>query len=135
MENFINDLDLSISDGVLLNTPLLYKKRLKIEKKEILERIYVKYIYSEIKDLKQIETKLEELEIKMLRKRYRNETRGLKILIEQEIELKGKKTKKTEDKIKEYKILIDIIISDAEDLKIGVINKLNEMKKIRNKNR
>ena len=94
MENFINDLDLSISDGVLLNTPLLYKKRLKIEKKEILERIYVKYIYSEIKDLKQIETKLEKLEIKMLRKRYRNETRGLKILIEQEIELKGKKTKK-----------------------------------------
>ena len=94
MENFINDLDLSISDGVLLNTPLLYKKRLKIEKKEILERIYVKYIYSEIKDLKQIETKLEELEIKMLRKRYRNETRGLKILIEQEIEIKAKKNKK-----------------------------------------
>ena len=29
-----------------------------------------------------------------------------------------------------YKILIDITISDAEDLKIEVINKLNEMKKI-----
>ena len=35
--------------------------RLKIEKKEILKRIYVKYMYSEIKDVKEIETKLEEL--------------------------------------------------------------------------
>ena len=35
--------------------------RLKIEKKEILERIYMKYRYSEIKDLKEIEIKLEEL--------------------------------------------------------------------------
>ena len=35
--------------------------RLKIEKKEILKRIYVKYMLSEIKDVKEIETKLEEL--------------------------------------------------------------------------
>ena len=44
-------------------------------------------MYSEIDELKEIETKLEELETKILRKRYRNETRGLKILTEQEIEL------------------------------------------------
>ena len=30
-------------------------------------------MYSEIKDLKEMETKLEELEIEVLRKRYRNE--------------------------------------------------------------
>ena len=89
-------------------------------------------MYFEIKELKEIETKLEELEIEILRKRYRNETVGLKILAEQEIELKAKK-RKTEDKIKEYKILIDIVISDAEDLKIRVINKLNKVKKIRTK--
>ena len=65
-----------------------------------------------------------------MRKRYRNETIGLKILREQEIELKIKKREK-EGKIKEYKILIDVTISDAEDLKIEVINKLNGMKKIR----
>ena len=53
--------------------------------------------------------------------------------MEQEIELKAKKTKKTEDKIKEYKILINTVISEAEDLKIRVINKLNEMKKMETK--
>ena len=42
---------------------------------------------SEIKELKEIETKLEELEIKILRNRYKNESRGFKILTEQEIEL------------------------------------------------
>ena len=63
---------------------------------------------------------------------YRNETIGLKILTEQEIELKTKKRVK-EEKIKEYKIIIDIVISEAEDLKLKLINKLNEMKKIRTK--
>ena len=110
----------------------LKKIRLKIEKKEIIERVYVKDMYSEIKELKEIETKLEELEIKILRKRYRNEASGLGILAEQQIELKTKKREK-EDKIKEYKILIDILTSEAEDLKIRVINKLNEMRKIRTK--
>ena len=95
-------------------------------------KIYVKDMLSEIKDLKEIVKKLEELEIKVLRKRYRNESICLKVLIEQEKEFKAKK-QKTEDKIKEYKILINITISDAEDLKIVVINKLNEMKKIRKK--
>ena len=95
--------------------------RLKIEKNEIIERVYVKDMYSEIKELKQIETKLEESEIKILRKGYRNESSGLEILTEQEMELKAKKNNKktkqtkTEDKIKEYKILIDIIISDADN--------------------
>ena len=95
--------------------------RLKIEKNEIIERVYVKDMYSEIKELKQIETKLEESEIKILRKGYRNESSGLEILTEQEMELKAKKNNKktkqtkTEDKIKEYKILIDIIISDAHN--------------------
>ena len=89
-------------------------------------------MYSEIKKLKELETKSEELEIKILRKRYKNEASGLGILTEQEIELKTKKLEK-EDKIKEYKILIDIVIGEAEDLKIRVINKLNEMKKIRTK--
>ena len=65
------------------------------------------------KKLKEIETKLEELQINILRKRYRNETKGLKILIEQEIEL-GTKKQKTVDEIKEYRIGIDIIISEAE---------------------
>ena len=37
---------------------------------------------SEIKELKEIETKLEELEIKILRKRFKNEIKGLEILIE-----------------------------------------------------
>ena len=75
----------------------------------------MKDILSEIKELKEIETKLEELEIKILRTRYKNETKGLKILTEQGIELRTKKQKK-EDKIKEYKIRIDTIISYAEDL-------------------
>ena len=65
--------------------------RLKIEKNEIIERVYVKDMYSEIKELKQIETKLEESEIKILRKGYRNESSGLEILTEQEMELKAKK--------------------------------------------
>ena len=89
-------------------------------------------MHSEIEELKEIETTLEELVIKILSKKYRNETRGLKILIEQEIELETKK-QKTEYKIKVYKIVIDIIISEAEDLKIRVINKLNEIKKIKTK--
>ena len=115
----------------------LKKMRLKVEKKEILERIYVKDIHSQIKELKEIETKLEELETKILRKRYKNEIKDLKMLIQQEIEL-GTKSKKTEDKIKECRIRIDIIISEAEDLRlikkiilIILINKLNELRKIR----
>ena len=115
----------------------LKKMRLKVEKKEILERIYVKDIHSQIKELKEIETKLEELETKILRKRYKNEIKDLKMLIQQEIEL-GTKSKKTEDKIKECRIRIDIIISGAEDLRlikkiilIILINKLNELRKIR----
>ena len=110
----------------------LKKIRLKIEKKEIIERVYAKDMYFEIKELKEIETKLEELEIEILRKRYINETRGLEILMEQEMELKTKKQKQ-KDEIKEYKTLIDIIISEAEDLKIRAINKLNEIKKIKTK--
>ena len=110
----------------------LKKIRLKIEKKEIIERVYAKDMYFEIKELKEIETKLEELEMEILRKRYINETRGLEILMEQEIELKTKKQKQ-KDEIKEYKTLIDIIISEAEDLKIRAINKLNGMKKIKTK--
>ena len=86
-------------------------------------------MYSEIKELKEIETKLEELEIKILRKRYRNENRGLKILVEQEIELKTKE--KEEDRIEEYRIILGAVISNAEDLKRRAMNKLNEMKKIR----
>ena len=78
-------------------------------------------MHREIEELKEVETKLEELYMKILKKKYRNETRGLEILVEQEIELETKK----EYKIKEYKTLIDIIISKAEDLKIRVINKLN----------
>ena len=86
---------------------------------------------SKIKELKEIETKLEELEMKILRKRYKNEIKGLEILMEQKIELETKKKK--ERKIKEYRIGIDTIISDAEDLKIKVINKLNEIDRIRTK--
>ena len=41
-------------------------------------------MYFEIKELKEIETKLEELEIKILRKRYIHETRGLEILMDRE---------------------------------------------------
>ena len=48
--------------------------RLKIEKKEILEKVFADDMHKEIEKLKGIETKLEELEIKILRKRYRNET-------------------------------------------------------------
>ena len=61
------------------------------KKKEIMKKFYAKNIHSEIEELKEVETKLEELEIKILRRRYRNETRGLKILTEQEIELEIKK--------------------------------------------
>ena len=46
---------------------------------------------SEIKEIKEIETILEGLEIKILRKRYKNEIKDLKILIGQEIELGTKK--------------------------------------------
>ena len=82
---------------------------------------------SERKELKEIEAKLEELEIKILRKKYRNETRGSKILTEQEIELVEKKQIK-EDETGNCKRRIDIKISEAEDL-----CKVNEMKKIRTK--
>ena len=58
-----------------------------------MEKFYAKNIHSEIEELKEVETKLEELEIKILRRRYRNETRALKILTEQEIELEIKKMK------------------------------------------
>ena len=60
----------------------LKKIRLKMEKKEILEKMYAKEVHSEIQELKEIETKLEKLNIKILRKSYRNKTRDLKILIE-----------------------------------------------------
>ena len=69
----------------------LKKVSAKIDKKEILERIYVKDMLSEIKELKEIETKLEELEIKILTNIYKNEIRGFKILTEQEIELVKKR--------------------------------------------
>ena len=112
----------------------LKKIRLKIEKKEILEKSNAKDMLSKIKELKELETKLEELEIKILGKGYKNETRGLEILMELEIELKANKKQKKEEKIKEYRALIDTLsISEAEDLKIRVINKLNEMKKIKTK--
>ena len=108
--------------------------RLEIKKKEILEKLYVKDMHREIEELKEIETKLEELEMKILRNWCRNETRGLKILTEQEIELKTKETKK-EDRIEEYRIIIGAVLSNAEDLKIRLINKLDEMKEMKNKNR
>ena len=108
----------------------LKKIRLRIEKTEILEKIYTKDMLSKIKELKEIRTKLEELEMKILRKRYRNETIGLETLMEQEIELKAEK-QKTEDKIREHRIGIDTIMSDARDLRIIAINKLNEMERIR----
>ena len=65
-----------------------------MEKKEILERIYEKDLLSEIKELKETKTKLKELEIKIMRKRYKNEIKGLKILTDQEIELRTKKQEK-----------------------------------------
>ena len=49
---------------------------------------------SEIKELKEIETKLEKLEIKTLKKRYKNEIKDAKMLIEQELELGTKNQKK-----------------------------------------
>ena len=114
-----------------------YKKlkniRLRIEKTEILEKSYAKDMLSKIKEVKEIETKLEELEMKILRKRYRNETIGLETLMEQKIELETKKTTKNEDKIREHRMRIDTIINDAKDLRITVIKKLNEMERIRTK--
>ena len=44
-----------------------------------------------IKKLKEIETRLEDLEIKILRKRYKNESRSIKILTEQEMQLVKKR--------------------------------------------
>ena len=65
-----------------------------------------------------------------MRNWYRNETRGLEILKEQEVELKTKETKKG-DRIEEYRIIIiGAVICYAEDLKIRAMNKLNEIKKI-----
>ena len=110
----------------------LKKIKQRIDKTEVLEKNYAKEMLSKVKELKEIEIKLEKLEIKILRKRYRNETTGLKILTEEKMELDTKKPK-TEDKIREHRIGIDTIISNAEDLKTRVINKLNEMKKIRTK--
>ena len=110
----------------------LKKIKQRIDKTEVLEKNYAKEMLSKVKELKEIEIKLEKLEIKILRKSYRNETTGLKILTEEKMELDTKK-RKTEDKIREHRIGIDTIISNAEDLKTRVINKLNEMKKIRTK--
>ena len=84
-----------------------------------------------MKEVKEIETKLEELEMKILRKRYRNETIGLETLLEQKIELET--IKKNEDKIRERRMGIDTIISNAKDLRMTAINKLNEMERIRTK--
>ena len=56
---------------------------------------------SKIKEVKEIDTKLKELEMKILRKRYRYETIGLETLLEQKQELETKKTK-NEDKIREH---------------------------------
>ena len=67
-----------------------------------------------------------------MRKRYQNEIKDFKILIGEEIEL-GTKKQKEEDKIKECRIRTDLIISETEDLEIRVINKLNEMKKMKRK--
>ena len=83
---------------------------------------------SKIKELKEMRIKLEELEMKILRKRYRNETVGLET--RNKIKFKVKK-QKTEDKIRQYRIGIDTIISDAKDLRIIAINKLNEIERIR----
>ena len=83
---------LKLLESELHECSKLKKIKLKIEKKkEIMEKFYAKNIHSEIEELKEVETKLEELEIKILRRRYRNETRALKILTEQEIELEIKK--------------------------------------------
>ena len=72
----------------------LKKARLRIKKIGRLEKIYVKDMLSKIKELEEIGTKLEELETKILRKRYRSETIGLETLTEQEIKLKAKKPPK-----------------------------------------
>ena len=48
-------------------------------------------MFSEIKELKEIKRRLEKLETKIMRKRYKDEIEDLKILIRQEIELGGKK--------------------------------------------
>ena len=86
-------------------------------------------MFNEIKELKEVEIKSEEFGIKILRKRYKNEIKEVKILTEQKIELETKKQKK-EDK-KEHRIGIDTIISDAEDLKITAKIKLNKMQRIK----
>ena len=46
-----------------------------------------------MKEVKEIEAKLEELDMKILRKRYRNETIDLETLLEQKIELETTKKK------------------------------------------
>ena len=48
-------------------------------------------MFSEIKELKEIKRRLEKLETKIMRKRYKDEIEDLKILIRQEIELGEKK--------------------------------------------
>ena len=110
----------------------LNKIRLRTEKIEILEIICAKDMLSKVKEVKEIETKLGELEMKILRKRYRNETIGLETLTKEETELKAKK-QKTEDKIRKHRRGINTIISDAKDLRITTINKLHEMERIRTK--
>ena len=57
-----------------------------------------------------------------MRKRYKNESIGFKILTEKEIELLKKKKKK--------KMNINITISEPKDLKIRLINKLNKIEEI-----
>ena len=86
---------------------------------------------SKIKELKEIRTKLEELEMKILGKMYRNE-RNVANETRNRIESK-KKTKKSEYIIREHRIGIDTVISDAKDLRITAINKLNEMERIETK--
>ena len=66
-----NEYDLEIVRFLELEVQVynvLKEIRLEIEKKEILEKIYVKDMHREIEELKEIETKLEELETKILRK-------------------------------------------------------------------
>ena len=63
------------------------KYKNKNKEKRNIKKNCAKDMLSEIKELKEIETKLEELEIKILRKRFKNESRGFKKLTEQEIEL------------------------------------------------
>ena len=116
----------------------LKKINKKIEKHEIIGRINIKEIESEILDetkaLEEIKTKLKKLETKVMKKRFQNEIDEQETLERQKIKIETEELKKV-NKIGGHKIrtesIKDTTKRETEELRIKRINKLTKTEKIK----